>query len=72
MPVPETIRIVPDHQVFGTTYHIEHCGRLHDGRQMLAFVTGAFPEGYMFGPDWRSQKRWLAVLHPVPFPMEPK
>jgi hypothetical protein len=40
-------------------------GRLADGSQFLAFVTGAFPTGetYYTGDDWRQKKRWLAVVH---------
>lgn len=40
-------------------------GRLADGTQFMAFVTGAFPSGmkYYSGDDWQSKKRWLAVIH---------
>jgi hypothetical protein len=45
---------------------IEYVGRLDDGIQHMAFVTGAFPDGYVFNPekeDWRRIKSWIAVLH---------
>jgi hypothetical protein len=40
-------------------------GRLPDGAQFMAFVTGAFPTGqkYYLGDDWQCRKKWLAVLH---------
>jgi hypothetical protein len=40
-------------------------GRLPDGTQFLAFVTGAFPTGHKYysGADGRRKKKWLAVLH---------
>jgi formate hydrogenlyase regulatory protein HycA len=40
-------------------------GRLPDGTQFMAFVTGAFPSGekYYLGDDWRYKKKWLAVVH---------
>jgi formate hydrogenlyase regulatory protein HycA len=64
VPVPETIRIVPDQLRFGTAYHVEHAGRLVDGRQFLAFVLGGRPESFVPGASPESkQLRWLAVLH---------
>jgi formate hydrogenlyase regulatory protein HycA len=40
-------------------------GRLPDGTQFMAFVTGAFPTGekYYLGDDWQYKKKWLAVVH---------
>jgi hypothetical protein len=40
-------------------------GRLPDGTQFMAFVTGAFPTGlkYYLGDDWQHKKQWLAVIH---------
>jgi hypothetical protein len=40
-------------------------GRLPDGTQFMAFVTGAFPTGmkYYLGDDWQTKKKWLAVIH---------
>ncbi|HJT34156.1 MAG TPA: hypothetical protein VJ783_19065 [Pirellulales bacterium] len=40
-------------------------GRLQDGTQFMAFVTGAFPTGlkHYLGEDAQFKKRWLAVLH---------
>jgi hypothetical protein len=55
---PDKVRI--PHQRF------EYVGRLADGRQFMAFVTGAFPDGIKFdwvADDWRKFKSWSAVLH---------
>ncbi len=40
-------------------------GRLRDGTQFMAFVTGAYPIGleYYSGDDWQTRKKWLAVIH---------
>jgi hypothetical protein len=40
-------------------------GRLPDGSQFIAFVTGAFPSGQQdyLGDDWQYKKKWLAVVH---------
>ena len=41
-------------------------GRLGNGTQYMAFVTGAVPDGYVFNldnKDWRKVKHWLGVLH---------
>jgi hypothetical protein len=47
-----------------------HVGRCADGRQFMAFVTGAFPDGYDWqrirdpnNNNWQKDKQWLAVLH---------
>lgn len=57
---PDNLRIPHDDLRF------EHVGRLSDGRQFMAFVTGAFPgdvEPKWDTEEWREYKRWLAVLH---------
>lgn len=57
---PDKIRIPHDDDRF------EYIGRLLDGRQIMAYVTGAFPDGFPIDRDpeiWRKAKRWLAVLH---------
>src|SRR5271170_2198858 len=56
---PDKIRIPLDEHRF------ENAGRLPDGTQFMACVTGAFPTGmkYYSGPDWQSKKKWLAVIH---------
>lgn len=58
MAVPDRLRIPQDSR-------IGYMGRLADGTQFLAFVTGAFPVGFddFAGNTWRRHKRWLAVLH---------
>ncbi|MBV9124701.1 MAG: hypothetical protein JO112_15195 [Planctomycetes bacterium] len=59
MAKPDKIRIPQDE------YHFENVGRLPDGTQFMAYVTGAFPTGmeYYLGEDWQTKKRWLAVIH---------
>jgi hypothetical protein len=57
---PEKLRIPHDDHRF------KYVGRLADGRQFMAFVTGAFPDGIKLNWDtdeWRKAKQWLAVLH---------
>jgi hypothetical protein len=57
---PDRLRIPHDRHRF------EYVGRLPDGRQFMAFVTGAFPDGVKLNWDtdeWRKVKRWIAVLH---------
>jgi hypothetical protein len=57
---PDRLRIPQDGGRF------EYVGRLPDGRQFMAFVTGAFPDGIKLNWDtdeWRKVKRWMAVLH---------
>ena len=57
---PEKIRIPQDEHRF------EYVGHLADGRQFMAFVTGAFPDGVKLNWDtdeWRKVKSWSAVLH---------
>jgi hypothetical protein len=39
-------------------------GRLANGTRFLAYVCGAFPEGYRISADdWQTKKRWQAVVH---------
>jgi formate hydrogenlyase regulatory protein HycA len=60
MAAPEKLRIPLDGDRF------ENVGRLPDGTQFMAFVTGAFPSGTPYlakVDDWRNKKRWLAVIH---------
>jgi hypothetical protein len=57
---PEKVRIPHDDHRF------PYVGRLADGRQFMAFVTGAFPDGVRLNWDtdeWRKVKRWMAVRH---------
>ncbi len=45
---------------------IDIIGQLDDGTQIMAYVTGAFPDGYRINHDneeWRKVKRWLGVMH---------
>lgn len=60
MPKPRKIRIP-----FSEYDPFDCLGKLPDGTQFLAFVTGAFPadEPYYSGEDWVDKKKWLAVLH---------
>lgn len=46
-------------------YRFDRVGKLADGRQFIAKITGAFPEGYKLASDesWRDVKQWIAVLH---------
>jgi formate hydrogenlyase regulatory protein HycA len=58
MAAPEKLRIPLDDGRF------ENVGRLPDGIQFMAFVTGAFPTGTPYlAPVSRDKKRWLAVIH---------
>ena len=57
---PDKVRIPPDEGRFACV------GHLADGTQLMAFITGAFPDNYVIesGEDgWRKIKRWIAVLH---------
>jgi hypothetical protein len=57
---PEKLRIPLDEGRFDCV------GRLDDGTQFMAFVTGCFPDGYILNTDnedWLKIKRWIAVLH---------
>lgn len=62
MPAPDKLRIPYEDYDYGRFTSI---GRLPDGTQFMAFVTGAFPTGqeYYLADDWRTKKRWLAVVH---------
>ena len=60
MAAPDKLRIPLDDGRF------ENVGRLPDGTQFMAYVTGAFPTGTKYldrVSDWRNKKRWLAVIH---------
>jgi hypothetical protein len=62
MAKPEKLRIAFE-DFDGARF--DRVGRLPDGTQFMAFVTGAFPTGekYCLGDDWRRKKKWLAVVH---------
>jgi hypothetical protein len=62
MAKPDKLRIAYEDYDYGRFNAI---GRLSDGTQFMAFVTGAFPTGlnYYLGDDWRTKKKWLAVIH---------
>jgi hypothetical protein len=57
---PDKLRIPHDGHRF------EFVGHLPDGRQFMAFVTGAFPDGFKLNlntDEWQKVKSWSAVLH---------
>lgn len=58
MTKPEKIKIVAEPEEDSRFHFV---GKLPDGRQFMAFVTGAFPEEQPFGPP--EVHRWYAVLH---------
>ncbi|MGI4791351.1 MAG: hypothetical protein ACRYFS_21190 [Janthinobacterium lividum] len=62
MAKPEKLRIAYEDTDDG---RFDCVGRLPDGTQFLAFVTGAFPTGekYYSGDDWPEKKRWLSIVH---------
>ncbi len=62
MAKPDKLRIPYEEDEYGRFHSI---GRLPDGTQFMAFVTGAFSSGlkYDLGDDWRERKQWLAVIH---------
>ena len=64
MAVPDRLRI-PYEPEEGERFH--YVGRFKDGTQFMAFVTGAFPGEERYpdpgDDDWRSIKRWVAVMH---------
>jgi hypothetical protein len=62
MPVPDKLRIPSEEYDYGGFTRI---GRLADGTQFMAFVTGAFPNGrkHRLQEDWPMQNRWIAVIH---------
>jgi hypothetical protein len=63
MAAPDKLRIPLETEEYA---RFDCIGRLEDGRQFLAFVTGAFPGEERF-PDPSSSaienKQWVAVLH---------
>ncbi len=62
MAKPDKLRIAYEDYDYG---RFNCVGRLPDGTQFMAFVTGAFPTGmkYYLGDDWQHRKKWLAVIH---------
>jgi formate hydrogenlyase regulatory protein HycA len=62
MAKPDKLRIAYEDDAYG---RFNCVGRLRDGTQFMAFVTGAFPTGldYCLGDDWQHKKKWLAVIH---------
>ncbi|QOV87447.1 hypothetical protein [Humisphaera borealis] len=62
MPAPDKLRIPYEDGDYGRFTSV---GRLPNGTQFMAFVTGAFPTGqeHYLGDDWKTKKRWLAVIH---------
>jgi hypothetical protein len=55
---PSRLRIPRDEDRF------TNVGRLADGTQFMAYITGAFPVGYQVSlEDWQTVKRWQAVAH---------
>ncbi len=63
MAAPDKVRI-PYEDFDGGRFQC--VGRLADGRQFMAFLTGAFPKGNKYPDptsDWESIKRWVGVLH---------
>lgn len=58
MTQPEQVLIPHD------DYRFESVGRFTDGRQFMAFVTGAYPGEHLPAPEnWQDVKRWIAVIH---------
>jgi hypothetical protein len=60
MPAPDKVLIPYDADIHG---RFDTVGKFSDGRQFMAFETGAFPQGYALSDDWLDVKRWLAVIH---------
>ena len=62
MAKPDKLRIAYEDYDYG---RFNCVGRLPDGTQFMAFVTGAFPTGlkYYLEDDWQPKKQWLAVIH---------
>ena len=60
MAKPDKLRIAYEDYDYG---RFNCVGRLPDGTQFMAFVTGAFPTGmnYYLGDDWQQRKKWLAA-----------
>lgn len=58
---PERLLIQHESDPDGRFHHV---GRAADGRQFLAFVTGAFPyDATIRGQRFDGEKNWLAVVH---------
>jgi len=58
---PDRLRIPHDPDPEGRFHHV---GRTPDGRQFLAFVTGAFEYDPVAATQrWDGEKKWLAVVH---------
>ena len=57
MTIPARIRVehIDD-------YHTAHIGHGPDGTRFMAFLAATVPPGPM-QDDWRTSKRWYAVLH---------
>src|SRR5262245_57226627 len=63
MSPPDKLRIEYEPDEWGRFHHI---GRLKDGTQFMAFVTGAFPGTDRYpdtSGDWHHVKCWVAVMH---------
>jgi hypothetical protein len=63
---PDKLRIPAEDPEYARFDFVGRCG----AQQVLAFVSGAFPDGYPWqryadpqNRDWRRDKRWLAVIH---------
>jgi hypothetical protein len=55
---PEKVLIPHDDFCF------ECVGRFPDGRQFMAFITGAYPGPDRLAPNnWKDVKRWIVVIH---------
>jgi hypothetical protein len=58
MTDPEKVLIPHDDFAFETV------GRFADGRQFMAFVSGAYPGEHRLVPkNWLDVKRWIVVIH---------
>ena len=62
MAPPDKLRIKNDRDEGG---RFDYVGKFPDGKQFMAFVTGAFPgeDRYPDSATARRVKQWLAVLH---------
>jgi formate hydrogenlyase regulatory protein HycA len=61
MARPERLRIPHNPDPDGRFHHV---GRAADGRQFIAFVTGAFQyDPAAHGQRWDGEKTWQAVVH---------
>lgn len=58
MTQPEKVLIPHD------DYRFKSVGRFPDGRQFMAFVTGAYPGEHRHVPEnWQDVKQWIAFIH---------